>query len=562
MGCAGSKEEPPPQASPAALRQKSPPNVPTESLGKQAPPASQNGSWKPLLRTAGSKGSGSIRVYLAKDIVWKKGFSALYSVPDVKPLGKGAFGVVRLAKHRASGQEYAVKFVAKKSLNEQSKEFLDLEVKCMWSMRGTLNSVHLEDTFEEEHHYLMVMELCRGGELYGRLKQGDYTEDYAANIAENVSQFIAQCRAKHLVYRDVKPANFIFLDSQPDSPLKATDFGLAVYLENGARANDITGTPYYMAPEVIREDYGFEADMWSVGVMTYQLLCGRLPFPGAPKSAGLVGMAATREIFKQIVLGAHVDFAAEPWPMISEDGKDFVKRCMERDPSKRMSPLEALNHPWIKTSKMEKELSDKPLLGTVVQRLQRFSSYSTLKQLLLTKVVLKASSLDDDEVTNIRALYEQIDTDGSGALSVDETIAGLHQIGYNISEGEVRHICSSVDADGSGEIDYEEFLVALADWKVMSLQQTGRWRQVVEDLFTDVDNDHSGFIDTREIASLVGGAVTDRLVVEGIIEADADGDGKISKEEFMQACDPPQGEGSGAITKSIPWCLRVITATT
>ena len=89
----------------------------------------------------------------------------------------------------------------------------------------------------------------------------------------------AQCHSRGIIFRDIKPDNFLFLTPAPNAPLKATDFGLAGKLPpEGERLTRRCGTPSYMAPEVINRSYGAEADVWSCGVVAYQLLTGRLPF--------------------------------------------------------------------------------------------------------------------------------------------------------------------------------------------------------------------------------------------------------------------------------------------
>ena len=91
---------------------------------------------------------------------------------------------------------------------------------------------------------LQVMEMASGGELYARIKKGSYTEKFAASVSRSILQMIAQCHAKNIIYRDIKPNNFLFFSTADDSPLKATDFGLSVYYPPGSPPlTDTTGTP-------------------------------------------------------------------------------------------------------------------------------------------------------------------------------------------------------------------------------------------------------------------------------------------------------------------------------
>ena len=86
----------------------------------------------------------------------------------------------------------------------------------------------VQDTFEDDENVHLVMELCAGGALLDRIKQGAPTERYVASIIRSVLRFIAQCHGKGIIYRDVKPDNFLFLTKEPDSPIRATDFGLSI----------------------------------------------------------------------------------------------------------------------------------------------------------------------------------------------------------------------------------------------------------------------------------------------------------------------------------------------
>ena len=130
--------------------------------------------------------------------------------------------------------------------------------------------------------------------------------------------------------------------------------------------------------------------MWSVGVMTYQLLCGRLPYPGPPLDSGLPAKKRTLEIFRSIMCAYPIDFAAAPWPQVSAAALDFVKQCLAYEPKDRMTATKALNHPWLK---LDVGVTKVPLQGTVVQRLQRFSSYGIFKQKLLKRITLRVRAL-------------------------------------------------------------------------------------------------------------------------------------------------------------------------
>ncbi|KAE8667428.1 Tetratricopeptide repeat (TPR)-like superfamily protein [Hibiscus syriacus] len=147
---------------------------------------------------------------------------------------------------------------------------------------------------------------------------------------------VAFCHLQGVVHRDLKPENFLYTSKEENSQLKAIDFGLLDFVRPDKRLNDIVGSVYYVAPEVLHRSYGKEADIWSIGVIAYILLCGSRPFWSRTESG----------IFRA-VLKAYPNFIDAPWPSLSSEAKDFVKHLLNKDPRKRMTAAQALCHPWI-----------------------------------------------------------------------------------------------------------------------------------------------------------------------------------------------------------------------
>jgi calcium-dependent protein kinase len=109
-------------------------------------------------------------------------------------------------------------------------------------------------------------------------KDSRYSEKDAAVVVRQMLKVAAECHLHGLVHRDMKPENFLFKSTKEDSSLKATDFGLSDFIRPGKHFRDIVGSAYYVAPEVLKRKSGPESDVWSIGVITYILLCGRRPF--------------------------------------------------------------------------------------------------------------------------------------------------------------------------------------------------------------------------------------------------------------------------------------------
>ncbi|CAN6443371.1 unnamed protein product [Victoria cruziana] len=214
------------------------------------------------------------------------------------------------------------------------------EVKILSALTGHKNLVQFYEAFEDQENVFIVMELCKGGELLDRIlsRGGKYSEDDAKAVMVQILSVASFCHLQGVVHRDLKPENFLFTSKDENAQLKAIDFGLSDFVKPDERLNDIVGSAYYVAPEVLHRSYGTEADMWSIGVIAYILLCGSRPF-----------WARTESGIFRAVLKADPSFDEAPWPSLSPEAKDFVKRLLNKDARKRMTAAQALCHPWIRS---------------------------------------------------------------------------------------------------------------------------------------------------------------------------------------------------------------------
>lgn len=206
----------------------------------------------------------------------------------------------------------------------------------MQQLGTSLNAVHLREALEDDTAVHLVMELCEGGALLERVARRAHSEASIARIVRAILRFIAQCHAKNIVYRDVKPDNFLFLSTDEDAPLKATDFGLAIrHAPHEPKLTSRSGTPAYMAPELVMQCYDEKADLWSVGMLAYQLLTGRFPFWDDVREETLA------DVWKA-VLSTPVDWEAPELGALSSSARDFLERLLQRNPVMRPSAAEAL----------------------------------------------------------------------------------------------------------------------------------------------------------------------------------------------------------------------------
>lgn len=430
-----------------------------------------------------------------------------------KELGRGQFGVTYLCIENSTGIQYACKSISKRKLvTRNDKEDMKREIQIMQHMTGQTSIVEFKGAYEDKHSVHLVMELCAGGELFDRIiAKGHYSERAAATICRAIVNVVHICHFMGVMHRDLKPENFLLSSKDEKALLKATDFGLSVFIEEGKVYRDIVGSAYYVAPEVLRRNYGKEIDIWSAGVILYILLSGVPPF-----------WAETEKGIFDAILQGDIDFETAPWPSISNGAKDLVRKMLTQDPKKRITSAQVLAHPWIKE---DGEASDRPIDSAVLSRMKQFRAMNKLKKLAL-KVI--AENLSEEEIKGLKAMFTNMDTDKSGTITYEELKTGMARLGSKLSEAEVKQLMDAADVDGNGTIDYIEFITA-----TMHRHKLERDEHLYK-AFQYFDQDNSGFITRDELESAMKeyGMGDEATIREIISEVDTDNDGRINYEEF------------------------------
>uniref|UniRef100_A0ACD5ZTG1 Uncharacterized protein n=1 Tax=Avena sativa TaxID=4498 RepID=A0ACD5ZTG1_AVESA len=377
------------------------------------------------------------------------------------------------------------------------------------SARGGAAVVRLREAREDTDGAVhLVMELCEGGELFDRIvARGHYSERAAAKIFRTIVDVIQLCHSSGVMHRDLKPENFLFANKSEDSPLKVIDFGLSVFFSPGDRFTEVVGSAYYMAPEVLKRSYGQEVDVWSAGVILYILLCGVPPFWGD-----------NDEKIAQAILRGVIDFNREPWPRVSANAKDLIRRMLDPDPNTRLTAPQVLEHPWLKNADTAPNVS----LGEAVRsRLQQFSAMNKFKKKALGVV---ARNMPVEELDKYVQMFHLMDKDKNGNLSLEELMEGLHINGQPVPESEIRMLLEAADTDGNGTLDCDEFVTVSLHLKKMTNDE------YLASAFRYFDKDGSGFIELDELRQELG--PNEQAILEIIRDVDTDNDGRISYQEF------------------------------
>ncbi|KAL2434365.1 Calcium/calmodulin-dependent protein kinase cmkA [Exophiala dermatitidis] len=252
-----------------------------------------------------------------------------------KTLGAGTYGIVREAE--VNGEKVAVKIILKKSVKGNEQMVYD-ELK----MLQTLDHPHIVkfvDWFESRDKFYIVTQLATGGELFDRIcDKGKFTEKDASQTIKQVLEAVDYLHERNIVHRDLKPENLLYLTKDPDSPLVLADFGIAKALDGpSAVLTSMAGSFGYAAPEVmLKQGHGKPVDMWSLGVITYTLLCGYSPF----RSETLA------DLIEECKNG-RIIFHERYWKDVSKDAKDFIMTLLQPDPKRRATSKEALKHIWL-----------------------------------------------------------------------------------------------------------------------------------------------------------------------------------------------------------------------
>ncbi|KAJ3670451.1 hypothetical protein LUZ60_010775 [Juncus effusus] len=405
-----------------------------------------------------------------------------------RELGHGLFGATYLCTGNSMGQQFVCKTTVKKKLeNNADREDVKREIQIMQHLSGQPNIIEFKRSFEDEDNVHVVMEYCAGGELFDRIiAKGHYSEKEASTMCRAMLNVVYNCHFMGVMHRDLKPENFLLTTNNENAMIKATDFGLSVFIEEGKVYRDIVGSAFYLAPEVLRRNYGKEIDIWSVGVILYVLLSGAPPF-----------WAETEKGIFDAILRGKIDFESDPWPSISDNAKDLVKKMLTQDPKKRITSAEALRTEMNKLKKM------------------------TLKVI--------AKNLNKEEIKGLKQLFFNMDEDRSGTITYDELKAGLAKLGSKLSEDEVKQLMEAADLDGNGSLDYMEFITA-----TMHRHKLKRDRLLYK-AFLHFDKDNSGYITRDELkAALIEHEMYDPGAIDEIlVEIDTNNDGRINYEEFV-----------------------------
>ena len=441
-------------------------------------------------------------------------------------LGSGSFGCVYEAKNTLFGNTVAMKVIKKDKENELDEQEIRNEIDILKKLSHP-NIVKIYEFFISENHYYIITEFCKEGELFNYIKN-KYSERQLAVLFYQVFSGLWYLHENKILHRDIKLENIMISGKETDKKteeelfwVKIIDFGTAKLFEKNKKEKDVVGSSYYIAPEVLKQDYNEKCDTWSVGVILYMTLVGRAPFDGKDDE----------EIINKINT---VDYNKNEPRLVkhSPEVRDLVSKLLEKNTEKRYSAREALAHPWFEKyggralfSNFE-ESEIKPFINNLLN----YSFNSKIQQLVIAFLVHNLPNTDSSIL--ILKLFRLFNTSGNCKLSKDELINGLYL--YRSKE-EVDKIIDKLfimlDGDNDGFVEYEEFLRACISRKQILTSTYLKYA------FKFIDKDKSNTLNVQKIINAF--VTTPNKLLEAVfnntlISVDKDGDGVIGFEEFQE----------------------------
>lgn len=264
-------------------------------------------------------------------------YSNILDIYEIKDnLGSGSFSLVKLAINKYTKEKVAVKIMDKKKMNTARLESARTEIEIMKICQHP-NIIHFIDSYENANFIYIFMEYCDGGTLFNFLKKRNFIlkEELAMNLVYKISKAIYYFHSFGITHRDLKPENILMTSNSEDANIKILDFGLGKIIGPNEKCSEPYGTIIYCAPEIISDcPYTKNVDSWSLGIITYIMLYGKLPFWDKDRAKLSGKIVNENPLYK-----GNKNY-------ISDEAKNFIQNLLVKNQYKRMNIKQALEHKW------------------------------------------------------------------------------------------------------------------------------------------------------------------------------------------------------------------------
>lgn len=406
-----------------------------------------------------------------------------YSILNL--IGIGSYGSVRKALHKITRTVRAIKSIKKDSRANSSQ--IDSKIYTELEILKSLdhpNIVKLYEYYEDERHFHLITEYIKGGHLFKYLSNHEtLSERTAAHFMLQLLRAVNYCHKKNICHRDLKPENLVLERQAHDSNLKVIDFGLAHTYDPHSKLTQKLGTATYVAPEVIRGCYDLKCDIWSCGVIMYQLISGRLPFRGKDNS----------EVLSKVITGQY-SLSFKEFRTVSYEAKDMIIAMLTYDPAQRPTAEELLAHAWIIQNNYENSPAT-AYCKSSINKLRSFSAKMKLQQAVMTFIASHVM-MNQDHPHYLIDFFRKLDKDQDGKISREELKTEFYKV-LDPKEAEMEVDKIMLESGCTGDfLEYTNFLAGTTD-KSTLITPTN-----LEAAFRMLDLDGDGSISEGELRSV------------------------------------------------------------
>jgi len=418
-----------------------------------------------------------------------------------RKLGEGSFGQVYSVVHRISGEKRVCKKISKlKGRGGMSMDEILAEIESMAKLDHP-NVIKVFEYFDDRECVAQIMEPCAGGELQDTIdnvfqKGGrPYSEAFVCDVMKQLLQALAFMHDNRYMHKDLKPQN-IMLTERNSSSIKVIDFGLAELFDADQKSSDaFGGTLLYMAPEVFKMRLVMKSDIWSAGVILYNLLTGDYPFmPPWPLPRGWTMDHWQRDLSRKIQEENYSDHPKlrAGW---SRECLALLRLMLKKDVRQRPDAAGCLTHEWFRKF----EETPPALSIGVTQCLEAFAGQPELKKAIFLNIAYMSTP---PSLQELRAIFTHFDTKNNGTLSCTHLHRVLERAG--MTSLQVEKIIHALDQDNSGSIEWTEFIAG-----ALCVSVCGN-RDLVEASFASFDKNNDGLVRMSDFADVFAkGAVKD-----------------------------------------------------
>uniref|UniRef100_M4BPY6 Protein kinase domain-containing protein n=1 Tax=Hyaloperonospora arabidopsidis (strain Emoy2) TaxID=559515 RepID=M4BPY6_HYAAE len=455
-------------------------------------------------------GQKSLRDNVTSDLIQHKYVNDMSEFFDVSTaIGTSYFSCVKHAASKNSGKAWAVKIVALS--NQVDRDALWNEISILKRLHHP-QIVQIRGSYEDKEHLYMVMQLCEGKELYEQLyqEQRKFTETDVRKVIRALLRALVFLHSNSIIHRDLKLENLLLTDAADPGSIRLCNFGLSTRLQRGEKLIEPVGTIDYVAPEVLDGEYDEKCDLWSVGVICFELLTGTSPFHGE----------TIDDTMEKIYDGVLI-FETEVWSQFSPGSILFIKSLVKGDVDERLSAKQALATYWLNE---EEIMSVDTSLTTRVQNdthvlltnMRRFGKYQKLKQTALLAIALV---LSDEHIQQKIAVqvFHSMDYTNTGSLSRTEFCCTLLESGLT-NEEESSTLFQCINQSKSGYINFLEFMAATIDELEISTD-------TIKEAFSIFDSKNHGRLSTIGLQHVFRNSIKAEEVDEMIASIDSKNEG-------------------------------------